>query len=223
MGNKSTLIDMTGVRPDGSMLTVIDYAGNGKWNCICDCGNKCRVHGKYLRSGSTKSCGCLQRLAIKSIGKSNYKHGGCSDGKSSRLYCIWQGMRDRCSNPSFIGYQYYGAKGITVCDEWNGVDGFSLFQSWALSNGYQSDLTIDRIDSDKGYNPDNCRWVSYKTQNNNRKHYNLEISYNGEIHTVSQWSDITGIPYQVIWDRLHQMNWSVDKALSTPVGNRFGK
>lgn len=135
------------------------------WRCLCDCGKKCDVGQHLLRSGKTKSCGCLQKeMASQKL----IKHNGRK--KDPRLYRIWQNMKNRCYNKNDNHFIYYGMRGIDVCDEWR--NNFAAFREWSKDNGYEHNLTIDRIDNDKGYFPSNCRWVSMKIQNNNRRKRN---------------------------------------------------
>lgn len=142
--------------------------------CKCDCGEEKIIAGRNLCSGNTKSCGCLKRELdkqrkvyrrgeVRLFGKDNpnYKHGS----SHTRLYHIWGGMKQRCTNPKATEFSAYGGRGITVCNEW--LHDFAAFQEWALSHGYRDDLTIDRIDNDKGYRPDNCRWATKEQQYSN--------------------------------------------------------
>lgn len=157
--------DLTGMK--FNRLTVIKQAGRdsyGKilWECKCDCGNGVITHGRSLVNGHCKSCGCL----LNDKRRENGKFHGLSD---TRVYRIWKGMIQRCTNPNNKGYKIYGAKGIGVCDEWKGEQGFYNFLSWSLNNGYTENLTIDRIDGDKGYSPQNCRWADWSTQRQNQK------------------------------------------------------
>lgn len=132
----------------------------------------------------------------------------------TRLYIIWSHMKQRCYNEKDLNYKKYGAKGITVCNEW--LDDFMEFRNWAISNGYQEELTLDRIDGSKEYSPENCRWATYKQQGNNRKNNHL-LNYNGETHTISEWSEIVRISDKVIRDRINRYKWTVEKALTTQV------
>lgn len=132
-------------------LTVIEFAYRKDkkylWKCLCECGNTCIVDGYRLRSNKTRSCGCLRVIE-------NTKHG---DYKT-KLYAIHHGMHCRYYNSKDKSYKYYGQKGIKICPEWK--DNFAGFREWAINNGYKEGLSIDRIDSNKDYCPDNCRWVT---------------------------------------------------------------
>ena len=132
----------------------------------------------------------------------------------SRLYSIWKNMRRRCSNPHCAYYHSYGGRGISVCAEWHKYENF---RDWALTHGYKDGLTIDRIDNDRNYAPDNCRWATMKQQSNNTR-TNRVIAHNGESHTLTEWSDIVGIRFATLWDRLDN-GWSIERALTEPVHN----
>lgn len=156
--------DLTGLK--FGKLTVIEQAGHDKynkilWKCKCDCGNETITHGRDLVNGHCKSCGCL--LSVNKKKRSRFK--GLSD---TRIYTIWKGMIQRCNNSNCDAYSYYGAKGIKVCDEWSGTQGFFNFVAWSLENGYNKDLTIDRINGQDGYCPNNCRWADWSTQRRNQ-------------------------------------------------------
>lgn len=143
------VVERCGSRPGGGAV----------WHCKCVCGKNSNVSAHALLSGHSHNCGCKRRT----IGDHVRKHGF----SQSRLYSIWNGMRKRCQNPSTHGYENYGGKGICVCEEWD-TDVLS-FRKWALANGYEEGLTIDRIDGDADYCPTNCRWVTRSEQNKNRK------------------------------------------------------
>ena len=164
--------DLTGQR--FGRLVVIEatrerYGRNIIWRCKCDCGNIAFVRGGSLLSGRTKSCGCFHKEQSAINGKiSSSVHAG----KNTRLYNVWNSMKQRCFDTATPGYKNYGARGITVCDEWR--KNFAAFRDWAIANGYDENAqrgscTLDRIDNDKGYSPDNCRWVDMKVQSNNRR------------------------------------------------------
>lgn len=183
------------------MLTVIrrgknNSGGHTMWICVCDCGNqKEKAVSTYdLKAGKVISCGCYYKLSNKGRNKS---HGD----SHTRLWSIWQGMIRRCRSDSKSKLNYY-VRGISVCDEWKS---YEKFKEWAISNGYSDNLTIDRIDNNKGYSPTNCRWATYKEQENNRRN-NVIITVGGITRTVSEWSDITGIkPATLSWRAKH--NW----------------
>lgn len=138
-----------------------------RWNCLCDCGNVKEVSASDLRSGRTKSCGCLARELIQS---NTYRqtHGATKGHVLPRLYRIWTGMRNRCRNRSNADFPNYGGRGIVISSEW---DDFANFESWSLANGYSDLLSLDRTDNNSGYNPDNCRWVTPADQMSNRRRF----------------------------------------------------
>lgn len=162
--------DITGQR--FGRLTVTRREGStpqgiATWCCLCDCGRSCIVEGAKLRKGNTQSCGCLHdEIAKKRL---------TAHGKSrSRLCGVWKAMKQRCCNPSNKNYSRYGERGITVCNEW--MQDFQAFYNWAIENGYDENAatgrcTIDRIDNDKGYSPDNCRFVTIQEQQRNKSNY----------------------------------------------------
>jgi hypothetical protein len=126
-------------------------------------------------------------------------------------------MKNRCNNPNTWAYDFYGANGVTVCDDWN--DDPKAFYDWAVSHGYADNLTLDRIDGTKGYFPENCRWVDRKVQGVNKKSTKW-ITWNGETHTLTEWSEILGIPQKTLNWRYH--NWSLEKAFTSPLSKRGG-
>lgn len=178
------LIDLTGQR--FGRLTVVERAENyvapngrqaARWVCLCDCGNKTTVVGGDLRTGRTKSCGCFEQES-RYLSR-NIIHGGFG----TKLYNVWRGMKKRCYNPKNKFFKDYGGRGITVCDEWR--DDFAKFRDWAMANGYREDLSIDRIDNDKGYSPDNCKWATREEQGNNKRS-NRAFLVNGKKKTMAE-------------------------------------
>ncbi len=133
--------------------------------------------------------------------------------KNMRLYNIWKSIKQRCYNSKNKDFKNYGGRGITVCDEWK--NDFNAFYDWAMANDYKDDLTIDRVNTNADYSPNNCRWVNRIIQNNNTRR-NLYITYNGETHTVAEWENILNISRNVLRLRLFRNNWSVEKAFETP-------
>ena len=123
-------------------------------------------------------------------------------------------MKGRCCNPNDAAYHHYGERGITVCDEWR--HSFETFRDWALASGYRDDLSIDRIDNDKGYTPDNCRWATAKEQSNNTRRTRI-LTMRGISHSAEEWSRITGIARQTILYRIDKLGWSTERALSEEV------
>jgi len=125
-------------------------------------------------------------------------------------------MKNRCGNPKDKDYKNYGARGICICPEWFDFD---AFYNWAMSSGYKDDLSIDRINNDGLYSPQNCRWATVKEQSNNRRS-NVVLCYKGETKTISEWSVNSGIPYGALHRRICVYGWPIEKALETPVGKR---
>ena len=210
------LIDLTGQR--FGRLTVIERAEDyvspkGKrhprWLCHCDCGNTVSVYGEFLRDGRIKSCGCLMR----EIAAEKHKTHGL---RKTRLYNIWSLMRRRCTDPHSKDFARYGGRGITVCNEW--LHSFQAFYDWSQKNGYRANLSIDRIDNDKGYSPHNCRWASKETQGRN-KSTNLYITIGDEIKPLSEWCIKYGVPYSTAYARLSR-GWTSEEALGIVPKNK---
>lgn len=203
----SKVHDLTGER--FGRLTVMNRDaentkhGRARWVCKCDCGNIITTSGNCLLKGHTKSCGCAVR-----DNKPLYKHGL----SKTRLHYIWRAMKDRCYNPNNTHYSVYGARGIVLCKEWE--NNFMAFYSWSIENGYKDGLSIDRIDNEKGYYPDNCRWATLIEQANNKRE-NKIIEFNGETKTLAQWCRELGLNYHSVQSRLCK-GWSAEKAFTTP-------
>ena len=196
--------DLTGQR--FGRLTVIERAPDKTtgskpkvmWRCRCDCGNDVVVWTSSLARGTTVSCGCKKR-------KHGYAH-------KERLYETWKNMKRRCNDPQNKRYAQYGGRGIKVCPEWE--HDYLAFRSWAVSAGYQDNLTIDRIDVNKGYFPENCRWVTPDEQMNNMTKNHM-ISYHGKRLSMSQWAKEFGLTYGAMNHRI-QRGWSMERIENTP-------
>lgn len=198
-------------------LTVIKRDTNKNngvyWVCLCDCGNYTTVRSDSLLQGITKSCGCFQKEQVKKSCKKNFTKHGLS---KSRINNIWFNIKQRCYNQNSDDYKYYGNKNIKLCSEWHN---FQNFYNWAIANGYNKSLTIDRIDVNGNYEPSNCRWVSFKVQENNRSNNRL-IKHNNKIHTLSEWSKIANIKYSTLKKRI-DTGWDIEKALNYPVRKKL--
>lgn len=209
-------IDLTGKKYN--KLTVLKRVENKNkqtmWLCQCDCGNKVIVSGGNLKNGHTTSCGCYSiQNKIKRAKEKNpcYKHGLYN----TRLNRIWNSMKKRCYLKTHKAYKNYGGRGIKVCDEWlDKENGFINFYHWAMSNGYKEDLTIDRIDTNGNYEPNNCRWATREEQQNNKRN-NHYLEYGGEIHTLAEWSKKNKINYNTLLSRFYNK-----KELFSPVKYR---
>lgn len=202
-------VDLTGQR-FGRLTVIKRVENNGKkvmWLCRCDCGNETTVFSGYLRNGDTKSCGCLSKDKLR---ERRFKHG---ESRKTRLYRIWIGIRKRTSGKANEKRtkKWYTDKNIKMCEEWSD---FRNFRDWSNANGYDDSLTIDRIDGNKGYSPENCRWVDWKTQTRNKSN-NINITRNGETKCLKDWCTELGLKYRSICQRIER-GWDKEKALTTP-------
>ena len=178
--NTWNALDLRGQR--FGRLVVVERAekakcGATRWHCRCDCGKHVVVQYSNLKNGFTQSCGCLN---VENLIKRNYKHGGDCRPRAELLYRVWRGMIGRCNDPKNISFKDYGAKGVSICHEWME---YGIFREWALKNGYDESAargkcTIDRIDTFGNYEPGNCRWVSMKIQNSNKRKETNGTIYN---------------------------------------------
>lgn len=195
-------------------LVALEAVGRDKqgyvlWKCKCDCGNEKIASIKYLGRG-TCSCGCYSKEVHNSV---RTKHGK----RYTRLYKVHTSMIQRCTNPNAHGYENYGGRGIKVCDEWKE---YSSFEKWAKENGYDETAkhgkcTLDRIDTNGNYEPDNCRFVNMQVQQRNRRSNHL-IAFNGETHCLKEWAEIIGISYGTLCKRI-AYGWSIERALTAPL------
>jgi hypothetical protein len=190
-------------------LVVLQHAECVKyrdyWHCGCACGNVKVVRGQHLKSKNhgIRSCGCLMRRTT---------HGQAGLGKRTKTYRCWQNMLDRCYNPNKTGYKYYGGRGITVCRRWR--ESFENF--YADMGDKPPGMTLERIDNNRGYSPDNCKWATRSEQNQNRRNAAL-ITYKGRTHNIVLWARKLGINSKTLWNRLHRYGWSLERALTEPV------
>ena len=200
-------IDMTGQQ--FGRLTVIDQAPNiliGRtsavaWRCLCACGNEVVKSARDLSGGNTKSCGCWRR----DFTRANQTHGRSRDP----VYHIWKAMRRRCAD---AGAPRYGGRGIEVCDRWQ-----HSFANFIADMGERPPGgTVERIDNDGPYSPENCRWASRKEQGRNKAN-NYLITHDGRTHTISEWAEASGIPAYRIWERIKVLGWTAEEALTRPV------
>lgn len=176
-------------------------SGRVRWHCICDCGNELDVYGPSLKSGNTKSCGCYHRDRAR---ERHLKHGYGASKNRPRIYSVWCAMKSRCYQQKHPEFSRYGGRGIEVCDDWR--NSFEDFKEWADKTGYSDDLEIDRIDNDKGYYPENCRWVTRKENSNNRS-ANKRVFFRGNLRTISEIADITGLSYWTVYQRVTKLKW----------------
>jgi hypothetical protein len=207
-----TVKDLTGMIFE--RLTVTGYHGRDRqnlntWKCQCECGKEIITRGSSLNSKNTTSCGCLR---IERTKKACTTH-GLSGGRKHcpRIYRIWKNMKSRCGNPKTPRYERYGGRGISVCEPWN--SSYLNFYLWCVSSGYQEDLTLDRIDNDKGYSPDNCRWATMSEQGLNRSDNHLVLS-GGRSMTIKEWSEVTGIKFSTISSRINDYGWTPERAVT---------
>lgn len=178
-----------------------------KWVCQCECGNIVSVVSSDLVNGHTKSCGCYHKdMAKKSLTTIRSKNHHFHQTKT-KIYRIWHGMMNRCYNPKFKFYKYYGGRGIVVCKEWH-----DFYRFKKDMGDVQNGMTIDRIDPNKGYSKDNCRWASMCEQNNNRRS-NIFIQYNNEKLTAKQFSKKYSIDYQKTLKLIH-LKFSAEEILN---------
>lgn len=201
-------IDLTGKKFERLYVTgnfILTKQGRRKWECRCDCGKTAWVVTNNLLSNKTKSCGCLNE-EVKT--KLHTKHGM----SQSRIYSIWSNMKSRCECKTNYAYKWYGARGIKICDEWHN---FENFAKWALTNGYKKNLTIDRINNNGNYCPENCRWATVKEQANNTRSCRM-ITYKGETKTMRAWEEEMGFSRGIIYSRLKQ-GWSEKEAIETKI------
>ena len=211
IGNSKSLKDYSNKK--FGRLTVLYRVENNKfnqvqWLCKCECGNEKIITANSLRNGTTKSCGCLKKEQDY-INIAHIKH----NKSNTRLYNIWRHMKYRCNNPNGKRHKFYYDKGIKVCEEWK--NSFQVFYNWAINNGYNDNLSIDRIDNNKGYYPNNCRWANSIQQNNNQSN-NIKILYKGKEYSIKELAEQNNIKRATLYERIKR-GWTIEKAITVPV------
>ena len=164
------------------------------WKCVCDCGKEITTREYSLLSGHTKSCGCRRK-------EFGIKHGYSSD----IFYRYWRCMMSRCYKTNNASYPFYGGRGIYVCDDWHE---FKKFRAWAEASNYADGKTLDRVDVEKGYSPENCRWATKKEQARNRRN---NVMYKGK--SLAEWAENVGLPYWKVYNRIRNNGWPIEEAL----------
>lgn len=205
-------VDITGQKY--GRLLVLHEAGRDKggkitWECLCDCGKHTIVAGWCLRSGVVKSCGCLRDEKLAAMARS--KNDPTRYYKQP-WYKSYESMMRRCYCEKDIGYKNYGGRGIKVCDEWHDV---ACFARWVEKSGYQKGLTIDRIDTNKNYEPSNCRWANMQIQSNNRRN-TIYLTYQGETHSIADWARLLNCKLSTLHSRYYR-GWSAAEILGPQI------
>lgn len=206
MGRKR--IDITGKRfGRWTVLHPTDLRSGSdyKWRCLCDCGNEKLVSSSSLKEGSSKSCGCF-------LVEKNTRHGL----RGTRVYSIWAAILQRCNNPNNNGYPNYGGRGVKVCERWMKFENF-----YADMGANPGGMTVDRIDNDGDYCPENCRWATQKEQVQNRRNTRL-FTYKDVSMVLDDWARKIGIKRSTLSMRIYSYGWSIEKALTTPVRKKGG-
>lgn len=187
------------------------------WECVCDCGNVGSYSLSKMKKGNTKSCGCYFKDKMKEFHEDSdhsylIKHGHSTKKKQTDTYKVWAGIRTRCVNPNDTAYQNYGGRGITICERWK--DSYENFLE-DMGERPGKDYSIDRIDNEQGYSPENCKWATRKEQHRNTRR-NVWIEFNGEKKVMADWADEYGIKRQTLKHRLAVLGWDIETALTTP-------
>jgi hypothetical protein len=205
-------VDLTGQKFE--RLSVKEFAGRTKhgaaiWRCECKCGKVITALGQDLKSGHTRSCGCLKLEAIRG-NQYAVKHGACDHP----LFLVWSSMMTRCYNKAHAQYADYGGRGVTVCKRWH--DPWKFFEDMG---GRPAGGTLERVKNNQGYRRSNCRWASRKEQALNKRNNRL-LWFRGEEKPLSQWAEECGISEGTIRERILKLGWPVEKALTTPPRKR---
>lgn len=202
---KPQFVDLTGMI-FGNLIVIKrmpnNKRGNAVWKCDCKCGSTVFAATDSLKNGNTQGCGCKSKETARIRSLNSHRR--------TRVYSIYNCMKQRCYNQNNKGYKNYGGRGIKICEEW--LNDYAKFYDWAIKSGYKDDLTIDRIDVNGNYEPLNCKWSTCKEQNNNRRS-SIYLSYQGKTQTIYDWSIETGIKYSKLLRRFHE-NWPPGKILN---------
>lgn len=184
------------------------------WNCICECGKEKTVYQHHLKSGAIVSCGCYKD---ENTVRRSTTHGMASRKNTSPEYRSWASMLMRCNNPNNADYRHYGGRGIQVCERWHS------FENFLEDMGCRPDLkhSLDRIDNNRGYSKDNCRWATKKEQSRNTRR-SKTLEWRGVSRSLQEWSEILGIKASTISRRLTRDHWTIERALTTPIGAAHG-
>lgn len=205
---RPTLTPIVAGQQWGRLTTIAEVGRSPRrailWECLCSCGKTTVTMATSLRSGNTKSCGCLQNERCRVT--KNRTHGMIH----TREYRSWASMRNRCANPKNPAYHLYGGRGITVCERWDSFESF-----YSDMGPRPEDCSLDRVDADGNYEPGNVRWATQKVQQNNRRS-NVRITYRGETRTVTEWASVVGLPYSAVSQRFAK-GWNTEKTLTTPL------
>lgn len=169
------------------------------WLCKCDCGNTKIVRTDHLLGEKIVSCGCYNKEIRTKHGLSN-----------SKLYKVWSGMRQRCENHKTPCFKNYGGRGIKVCEEWS--ESFEIFYEWAMNNGYKEGLTLDRVDVNGNYEPNNCKWATRKEQSRNTRK-TIYATVNNITKDLNTWADELGVSRETLYRRVHKLHWTPEEAV----------
>ena len=183
-----------------------------RWTCVCECGNKTIVNDYYLKKDHTRSCGCYRRDKSTEI---RLKHGRSRKGMVCKTHQIWKAMHQRCNSPTATHYDRYGGRGIVVCERWDSYDNFLADMGEQPSKG----MSIERIDNDGNYEPENCRWATHTEQMRNTRR-NRYVEYGGRRMALSEAAELAGISYRTVLSRVNFCGWPVSRALSEKVRRR---
>jgi hypothetical protein len=213
-------IDLTGNR--FGRLIAVSRAKSGsdgaRWNCLCDCGRECVVRASKLRSGHTRSCGCLFRDGLSTQNKTHGFKSKSSTPQQRSTYRCWEMMWNRCTSENRKDAANYFHRGIRVCDRWKSFENFLSDMGLRPSSKH----SIERKDNSRGYEPGNCCWATKKEQGRNKRNNRL-LEFRGETKCVAEWCEILGLPEPMVRLRLDRYGWSVERALTTPSMYRKGR